>query len=192
MSTLTDGDRIALLKLARSVIRAKLVEGSSEERPEKVSPAMEEKRGCFVTLHKRGALRGCIGTIEPVKSLISGVEDNALNAAFRDPRFPVLKADELALIDVEVSVLTVPRVLEWEDGEDLKKKLRPGVHGVILSNGWQGSTFLPQVWDQLPDKQLFLEHLCQKGGMKKDCWTDRETVVKVYEAEYFSEIELFQ
>ncbi|MDM8549396.1 AmmeMemoRadiSam system protein A [Desulfobacterales bacterium HSG2] len=192
MSTLTDEDKIALLKLARSVIRAELIKDSPVERPEKISPAMEEKRGCFVTLHKRGALRGCIGTIEPVKSLISGVEDNALNAAFRDPRFPSLKADELALIDVEISVLTVPRVLEWEDGEDLKRKLIPGVHGVILSNGWQGSTFLPQVWDQLPDKQLFLEHLCQKGGMKKDCWTDRETVVKVYEAEYFSEIELFQ
>jgi len=192
MSTLTDEDRNTLLKLARSVITAEIIKDSSADRPEVISPAMKEKRGCFVTLHKKGILRGCIGTIEPVKSLISGVEDNALNAAFRDPRFPPAKADELTDIDIEISVLTVPRILEWENGEDLKRKLKPGVHGVILSQGWHSSTFLPQVWEQLPDTQLFLEHLCQKGGMKKTCWMDKETVVKVYEAEYFSEETIFQ
>ncbi len=187
MSTLTDKDHKALLKLARSVITSELVKGSVTERPTEISPALAEKRGCFVTLHKKGALRGCIGTIEPVKPLISCVEDNASNAAFRDPRFPPLKANELPDINIEVSVLSVPRILEHKDGEDLKAKLKPGVHGVILSKGWHSSTFLPQVWEQLPDTQLFLEHLCQKGGMKKTCWMDKDTVVKVYEAEYFSE-----
>ncbi|MDM8525862.1 AmmeMemoRadiSam system protein A [Desulfococcaceae bacterium HSG8] len=187
MSTLTDEDRTALLKLARSVITAELIKGSAIERPLKISSALAEKRGCFVTLHIKGSLRGCIGTIEPVKPLISGVEDNALNAAFRDPRFPPLKREELSEIDLEVSVLTVPRILEHTDGEDLKEKLRPGIHGVILMNGLRSSTFLPQVWSQLPDKQLFLEHLCQKGGMQKTCWKDKDTVVKIYEAEYFSE-----
>jgi len=187
MSELTDKDKKALLRLARSVITAELVKGSVIERPKELSPATAEKRGCFVTLHKKGALRGCIGTIEPIKPLISGVEDNALNSAFRDPRFPGVTAEELPLIDIEISVLTVPVILDRKDGEDLKNKLKPGVHGVILSQGWRSSTFLPQVWEQLPDKQLFLEHLCQKGGMGKDCWQDKDTVVKIYQAEYFSE-----
>ncbi len=191
MSNLTDNDRKALLRLARSVIRSELMKEREAERPENISSSMEENRGCFVTLHKRGALRGCIGTIEPVKSLISGVAENALNAALRDPRFSSLDADELPDVDLEISVLTVPQILEWEDGEDLKRKLKPKVHGVILSRGWNSSTFLPQVWDQLPDKQLFLEHLCQKGNMGKDCWRDKQTVVKVYEAEHFSEKEMF-
>ena len=188
MSTsLTDEDRGALLRLARSAIAAKLDSKNRVEKPASLSPPMQEKRGCFVTLHIRGALRGCIGNIEPVKPLVSGVEDNALNAAFRDPRFPRLSSEELPEVDIEVSVLTVPQILEYTDGEDLKKKLKPGVHGVILSKGWHSATFLPQVWEQLPGKEQFLAHLCQKGGMDSMCWKDGDIVVKVYEAEYFSE-----
>jgi AmmeMemoRadiSam system protein A len=140
-----------------------------------------------VTLHKNGALRGCIGTIEPVTPLIACVEENAINAAFRDPRFPPLTEDELADIDIEISVLTVPSRLEFENGEDLKNKLEAGIHGVILSQGYRRSTFLPQVWEQLPQKDAFLEHLCLKGGMPKTAWMDPQTKVEVYEAEYFSE-----
>jgi len=188
MSALTEEDKRNLLKLARSVILSKLTKDSAQiERPDKISPAMREKRGCFVTLHKKGALRGCIGTIEPVKSLISCVEDNAVSSAFNDPRFPPLSKDEFAYLDIEISVLTVPKPLEYEDSEDLKKKLKPGVHGVILSNGWHRSTFLPQVWKQLPDTELFLEHLCQKGRLKRTCWKDKDTTIEVYEVEYFSE-----
>lgn len=192
MSDLTDQDRRVLLKLARSVIASELVKGTKPERPREIPPAMAEKRGCFVTLHKNGALRGCIGTIEPIKPLISCVEDNALNAAFGDPRFPRVTEKELSEVDVEVSVLTVPQILDYTDADDLKEKLRPGKHGVILSKGWHSATFLPQVWEQLPDKEAFLAHLCQKAGMSATCWKDKDTVVKTYEAEYFSEHELFQ
>ncbi len=187
MPTLTDEERTDLLRLARSVIESKLIKGSDIERPGVLSPALSEKRGCFVTLHKKGNLRGCIGTIEPVKSLVSCVEENAANSAFHDPRFPSLKKDELPDIDIEISVLTVPEVLEHEDGDDLIRKLKSGVHGVILSKGLHRSTFLPQVWEQLPEKKDFLENLCRKGGMNRTCWKDQDTVVKVYEAEYFSE-----
>ncbi len=186
MSTLTGEDKDILLKLARSAIDAELINNKKVERPGDISPALKEKRGCFVTLHKNGMLRGCIGTIEPAKSLVSAVEENALNAAFRDPRFPPLNKDELSFIDIEISVLTIPEILDFKDGEDLKRKLKPGIHGVILSRGWQNATFLPQVWKQLPDKKAFLEHLCQKAGMERACWQDKETIVKVYEAEYFS------
>ena len=187
MSTLTDEDRESLLKLARSVIESELISGARIKRPTNVSPPLKEKRGCFVTLHKGGVLRGCIGTIEPVRSLVSNVEENAINAAFKDPRFPPLAINEIEAVDIEVSVLTVPKILEFKDAEDLKQKLKPGVHGVILSRDWRGATFLPQVWQQLPDKEVFLENLCHKGGMERSAWKDKNTTVKVYEAEYFSE-----
>ena len=190
MSVLTDGDRKSLLLLARSVIEAELITGAKIKRPDHRSAALKENRGCFVTLHKNKILRGCIGTIEPVRSLALNVEENAINAAFKDPRFPPLKSDELSAIDIEISVLTVPKVLEFTDGEDLKKKLIPGVHGVILSREWHRAIYLPQVWEQLPQKESFLEHLCLKAGMEGACWKDPETQVKIYQAEYFSESSL--
>lgn len=190
MASLLDEDKMALLKLARSTIEAELSKDLRINRPEKISPALHEKKGCFVTLHKRGELRGCIGTIEPSKSLILAVEENAVNAAFRDPRFPSLKVYELPDVDVEISVLTQPIILEYQNPEELKDKLKPGVHGVILSKGWQSATFLPQVWEQLPDSDVFLEHLCQKAGMANTCWKDKDTVIKVYEVKYFSEKEM--
>jgi len=185
--TLPTKDRKALLKLARSAIEAKLVKGAKVERPGPLPPSLTEVCGCFVTLHKHGQLRGCIGSIEPVSSLVECVESNARSAAFRDPRFPPLSRDELSDIDIEVSVLSVPQRLDFTDGEDLKRQLEPLVHGVILSRGLNRSTFLPQVWKQLPDKEQFLGHLCQKGGMPQKAWQDPETKVEVYQAEVFGE-----
>ena len=179
-------DKKALLRLARSAIEAKLVKDVKVERPEP-SLILKENRGCFVTLHKYGQLRGCIGTIEPICPLAECVEKNAQNAAFRDPRFPCLGAEELPEIDIEVSILSVPERLRFRDGDDLKRQLRPNVHGVILSRGMHRSTFLPQVWKQLPDKEQFLEHLCLKGGMPANAWKDPATSVEVYQAEVFGE-----
>ena len=107
IQTLSDDDRNSLLKLARSAITAELVGGAEVIRPTKPSAALQEKCGCFVTLHKNKALRGCIGTIEAARSLLAGVEEIARNSAFRDPRFPPLEADELPAVDIEISVLTV-------------------------------------------------------------------------------------
>ena len=179
-------DKKALLRLARSAIEAMLVDGVKVERPG-TSPILKEDRGCFVTLHKYGQLRGCIGTIEPVCSLVECVEKNAQNAAFKDPRFQRLSAEELPELDIEVSILSVPERLNFKDGDDLKRQLRPNVHGVILSREMHSSTFLPQVWEQLPDKELFLEHLCLKGGMPATAWKDPATNVEVYQAEVFGE-----
>ena len=185
--TLPDQDRKALLRLARSAIEARLIKGAKVERPSQVSSVVNESRGCFVTLHKHGQLRGCIGAIEPICSLLECIERNAESAAFHDPRFPPLSADELHKIDIEISVLSVPKALSFKDGEDLKRKLKPNVHGVILSRGMHRSTFLPQVWEQVPDKEEFLEHLCLKGGMSSKAWQDPKTKVEVYEAEVFGE-----
>jgi AmmeMemoRadiSam system protein B/AmmeMemoRadiSam system protein A len=179
-------DKKVLLRLARSAIEAKLVKDVRVEMPEP-SPILKEDRGCFVTLHKYGQLRGCIGTIEPAYPLVECVEKNAQNAAFRDPRFPCLSAEELPEINIEVSVLSVPERLRFRDGDDLKRQLRPNIHGVIISRGMHRSTFLPQVWEQLPDKEQFLEHLCLKGGMPANAWKDHATSVEVYQAEVFGE-----
>jgi AmmeMemoRadiSam system protein A len=187
MATITDEDRSALFKLARSSIEAELVKGVKVIRPEKLTPALKEHRGCFVTLHKDGALRGCIGTIEAIKPLVVSVQENALNAAFHDPRFSSLTEQELKDINIEVSVLSVPQELLFEDEDDLRSKLKKGVHGVILSSGWHKATFLPQVWEQLPEMINFLEHLCIKAGMDKNCWKYKTTRIQTYEAEYFSE-----
>ena len=187
MATLTESDKSFLVKFARSVIQAALEKGEKPAFPDTGSPALSEKRGCFVSLHQRGNLRGCIGTIEPEKPLLEGVQENAFNAAFRDPRFTPLKPKELASTDIEVSVLTVPQKLVFKDADYLKAQLKPGIHGVILSKGWQRATFLPQVWEQLPDKEMFLLHLCRKAGLGGNCWKDSDIVVEVYEAEYFSE-----
>ena len=187
MSVLSEEDKHVLLTLARSAITAKLVTDAAVRRPARVSALLQEKRGCFVTLHQKGALRGCIGVIEPRRSLLVNVEENACNAAFRDPRFPPVTLKELDDIDIEISVLTPPRPLSFRDPEDLLDQLQPGVHGVILSQGMQRATFLPQVWEQLPQKKEFLEQLCRKGGMAGSCWRQKETRVEVYEVEYFGE-----
>ena len=185
----SDEGKMALLKFVRSVIAAKLLGDVTVQRPSSPSPAMLEERGCFVTLHKKGRLRGCIGSIEPVSDLLTCVEDNAGNAAFRDPRFPALTQEELSEIDIEISVLTAPKRLRFKDGEDLKRQLTPHVHGVILSQGSHRATFLPQVWKQLPGKEQFLERLCVKGGMPPQAWKDPETKVKTYGAEVFGELD---
>ncbi len=187
MPELTETDQAALLQLARATIEARLRDRETVDRPESPSAAMTEPRACFVTLHKGGALRGCIGSLEPTRPLIDGVMENATNAAFQDPRFPPLSADELETVDLEISVLTRPEPLTYTDGEDLKKKLKPGVHGVILEKGWNRATFLPQVWDQLPDPETFLTHLCQKARLSADCWRSGDVDVKVYEVRHFSE-----
>jgi AmmeMemoRadiSam system protein A len=187
MPELKETDQAALLQLARATIEARLRDEAAVERPASLSTAVTEQRACFVTLHKGGALRGCIGSLEPSRPLVEEVTENAINAAFRDPRFPPLSADELDAVDLEISVLTRPEPLPYTDGEDLKRKLKPGVHGVILKKGWNSATFLPQVWDQLPDPEAFLAHLCQKARLSADCWRSGDVEVKVYEVRHFSE-----
>lgn len=188
MSLLSRQDRESLLRLARSAIEDHLRDGHPPPVPEDISAALAEKRGCFVTLHAEGdALRGCIGTIDPVEPLANAVALNAFNAAFRDPRFPPMTSEEVGEIFLEISVLTVPEPLSFADGEELISRLEPGVHGVILEKGWHRSTFLPQVWEQLPDPERFLAHLCLKAGLGADCWRKPGVKAKTYKAMYFSE-----
>jgi AmmeMemoRadiSam system protein B/AmmeMemoRadiSam system protein A len=174
-----------LLKLARQSLEASVRGENLPARPNNIPDVTKENRGCFVTLTENGELRGCIGYIEPIKPLYQAVIENAENAALSDPRFPRVTPGELSSIKVEVSVLTKPVPLDYKDPQDLLAKLVPNVDGIILQSGPYQSTFLPQVWGQLPDKVDFLEHLSRKGGMPPDGW--KTANVKRYRAEHFSE-----
>ena len=187
-TTLTAGEQQYLLTLARkTLIQYMSGKPIQELGKTKLSPALIEKRGCFVTLEKKGNLRGCIGYIQPVKSLCECVMENAVNAATQDPRFPEINFDELNAITIEISALTVPEPLQIKNRKTLLQILVPGRDGVILSNGWKKSTFLPQVWGHFVDKESFLNALCEKGGMPGGCWEDKNTEIFTYRAEAFKE-----
>ncbi len=176
-----------LLKTAREAITAHL-ESRRQTHADKIDPVLLEKKGVFVTLTIDESLRGCIGSILPESSLYEGVIDNAINAAFRDPRFYPLQKDELRKIKIEISVLTPPKEVKYSDPADLLERLKPGKDGVILSKGRYGrATYLPQVWEDLPDKELFLSSLCGKAGLPADEWKKGTLKVETYAAEKFEE-----
>ena len=173
-----------MIGLARKTLELS-VNGKDAEVSTPESAKLAQYYGCFVTLKSMGQLRGCIGNIEPVRPLYKSVIENTVSAAFRDPRFPKVKANELEDISIEVSVLTKPAPLEFGSPDELLAKLIPFEHGVILKFGSRQSTFLPQVWEQIPNKIIFLEHLAMKAGMGKDDW--KRADVWVYRAVHFSE-----
>ncbi|MBW2358817.1 MAG: AmmeMemoRadiSam system protein A, partial [Deltaproteobacteria bacterium] len=163
---LTEEEGRFLLNVARQTIEQELFARKDQNPPESdISSKYSEQRGTFVTLTIQGGLRGCIGHIIPQESLIEGIRVNAINAAFRDPRFRPLTKEEWKRVKIEISILTDPKPLSYSDADDLLKKLRPNIDGVILKKGFHQSTFLPQVWEQLPEKEEFLTHLCLKAGL---------------------------
>jgi len=190
MAAFTQTDNQILLSLARETIERKSREDwLSDEERNRLSPSMREKRGGFVTIHKSGALRGCIGYILPIMELYRTVIDNAYNAAYGDPRFPPLNPDEYNEIDIEISILSVPEQLKYSGSDDLLDKLVPLVDGIIISKGGSSATFLPQVWEQLPDKKEFLQHLCMKAGLSPNEWQSGLLNVERYHAEIITEKE---
>jgi hypothetical protein len=133
---------------------------------------LQEPGAVFVTLTEDGQLRGCIGSLEAHRSLLEDLEANALAAAFRDPRFPPLGGDELDRLQVEVSILSKPAPMHFTSEADALAQLRPGIDGVILEHGWHRATFLPQVWELLPEPQRFMAHLKTKAGLPANFWAD--------------------
>jgi len=158
-----------LTRLARAAIARRFgVVPPSLPQPE----WLDAPGAVFVTLTEHGQLRGCIGSLEAHRPLAQDLEANALAAAFRDPRFPPLQEDELDQIHVEVSILSPPEPIRFSSEADALSQLRPGIDGVILEHGWHRATFLPQVWEQLPDPQRFMAHLKAKAGLSADFWAD--------------------
>lgn len=132
---------------------------------------LRHPRATFVTLHRRGRLRGCIGTLEAHQSLVEDVAANAYAAAFEDPRFPAVTLDEVDDLDLHISVLTPPAPFPCRDEADLLARLQPGRDGLILRDGARRATFLPAVWADLPDPKEFLAHLKRKAGLPVDYWS---------------------
>jgi hypothetical protein len=130
----------------------------------KAHPFLSQEGACFVTLHKNKELRGCIGSLIAHRPLLEDIFHNAQAAAFSDPRFAPLEPSEFPFLELEVSVLTPPRFLRYEDYDDLVQKIQPHKDGLILRYGAHQGTFLPQVWEQLPTPKEFLEHLSYKAG----------------------------
>jgi len=181
-----------LVRLARMTIADRLKvpvkeAGRQALEAELKNPIFAHPSGTFVTLKKEGLLRGCIGSLSTDSPLKENVVQNALHAAFQDPRFPPLGRDEFPLLEIEVSVLTPPAKLSYDDAEDLCDRLQPGIDGVILRKGGASATFLPQVWKQLPRREDFLSHLCLKAGLGAQAWRKGDLLVETYEVQYFEE-----
>ena len=181
-------DQQALLGLARQTVAAAL---RGDEPPAidlgELADDLHREGASFVTITKDGALRGCIGTLEACRPLAEDVQENALAAALRDPRFPPLSPTELDEVLFEVSVLSAPQRLDYDGVDDLVAKLRPGIDGVVVQSGFNRATFLPQVWDKLPGPDLFLQQLCLKARLPADAYRQGELEVLTYQVEKFVE-----
>ena len=161
----------ALLRLARASIGEKL----GKPLPVDARHArLHEPGATFVTLTQQGQLRGCIGSLEAHRPLAHDVRENALAAAFRDPRFTPLAVEEFEFTSVEVSLLTPAMPLAFRDEADFMAQLRPGIDGIVFQYGRHRSTFLPQVWESLPDSVQFMQQLKRKAGLPPNFW--HETV----------------
>lgn len=187
--TLTDGEKQTLLRLAREAmeyaVKGKVLPPLDLKS---LTPLLREDGASFVTLTVDDNLRGCIGALEAYQPLAEDVREHAVAAALQDPRFPPVGDAELNRIRLEVSRLTAPHPLEYSTSEDLLKKLHPHVDGVILKDGFRRATFLPQVWEKIPNPAEFLSHLCQKMGARPNLWREAKVQVHVYQVEEFREM----
>lgn len=185
---LNEAEQEILLKIAREALD-KSVRGEAlpQINLSALPTSLQMDGASFVTLTKGGQLRGCIGALEAYQPLARDVQEHAMAAALQDYRFPNVRPEELASIDVEVSILTPRSPLVYDGPEDLVAKLRPGVDGVVLQDGIRKATFLPQVWDQLPHPEQFLSQLSLKMGSPADVWRKKPLKVFTYQVQEFGE-----
>jgi AmmeMemoRadiSam system protein A len=183
---LSPEEHTVLLQLARQTLKDFFAEGKKNKIDLKdYSERLQKNGATFVTLTKHGELRGCVGALEAYQPLVEDVRDHALAAAFDDYRFSPLQPEELPDIEIEISRLTPPIPVQYINSDDLLQKIRPEIDGVILRDGHRRATFLPQVWEKLPQPEMFLSHLCQKMGADASAWRFRKMEVFLYQVEMF-------
>lgn len=181
-------ERATLLRLARQAL-----EDGVNGRPlahldlEQFSPRLRQLGVAFVTLTIRGELRGCVGALEASQPLVEDVREHAVAAALEDYRFSPVQPAELSSIAIEISCLTEPQPLEYGQPKELLTLLRPGIDGVVLRDGLRRATFLPQVWEKVPEPEIFLSMLCRKMGAASDLWRAKKLTVLTYQVEEFHE-----
>jgi len=185
---LNDVEQEILLKIAREALE-KAVQGIPlpEVKLNKLPPSLQANGASFVTLTINDRLRGCIGTLEAYQPLAEDVQEHAVAAALQDFRFPNVEPSELPLIEIEVSVLTPREPLIYDGPDDLIQKIRPGMDGVVLEDGFRKATFLPQVWEKLTSPESFLSQLCMKMGAPDDLWRKKPLKVFTYQVQKFHE-----
>ena len=168
MQTISTERGKVLLPIARAAISCALnIPCTADE----TAPWLAEPAACFVTLTQHGELRGCIGSLQAHRPLLDDVKSNAVSAALRDSRFMPLSAKELNITKVEISLLSPPQMMSFQNEANALAQLRPHVDGVIFQYGLYRSTFLPQVWEQLPQPREFMAHLKHKAGLPADFWS---------------------
>lgn len=164
-------ERGQLTEFARASIRKGLCGERLAVRAEEHSPGLRTLRATFVTLEVEERLRGCVGTLEAHRPLVIDVVENAYSAAYHDPRFPALTWSEFEQLSLHISILSVPEPLNFESEEDLLRQIRPGIDGLILAEGHRRGTFLPAVWQSLPEPREFLRNLKYKAGLSPEYWS---------------------
>ncbi|MDP2964982.1 MAG: AmmeMemoRadiSam system protein A [Pelolinea sp.] len=185
---LSDTDKKELLKIAReAIIAAVNRQPLNKIELNGLSKNLQVDGACFVTLMINGRLRGCIGALEAYQPLALDVQEHVVAAALDDYRFPPVSADEVHLLNIEISWLTPTRWMDYSDSKDLMSKLRPGIDGVLIKDGTRRATFLPQVWDQISNREEFLSHLCTKMGARSNLWRQKHLEVFTYQVEEFKE-----
>ena len=185
--SLTETQRKTLMKVAQASIENGLYEGQPlTPDPMKYEPVLQEHRATFVTLEIANTLRGCIGTLVALRPLVSDVAYHAHAAAFSDPRFPPLRLEEFSQLEIHISILSLPESIHFESEQDLIQQLRPGVDGLILEEGWHKGTFLPAVWESLPEAREFLRQLKRKAGLNPEYWSEKLKVSR-YTTESFGQ-----
>jgi len=173
---LDEHDKALLKTLARESIQQGLSGKKLSIDVTCYSLALQAQGACFVTLQHHGQLRGCIGTLEPYQFLVEDVVEHAFAAAFRDPRFPPLTTEEFSVLEISISVLSRPEPISFSDESDLIQQLQSGIDGLILTDQGQRGTFLPSVWEAIPDPGSFLKQLKLKAGLPMDHWSDTLSV----------------
>ncbi len=173
-----------------ALVRQSIEQGLTTRHPgttdlQQLPDYLQQPGACFVTLEIDHQLRGCIGSLEARRPLAEDLLENGYAAAFRDPRFPPLSQQEYPQVSIKLSLLTPAEPMQFDSEADLIRQLLPGTDGLILSEGFRRGTFLPSVWEQLPDPHDFLSHLKRKAGLPTDYWSDTIQVER-YRTEQFS------
>jgi len=187
-ASLSETDKKKLLKIAREAITCAVRnEQLKKIQLQEHSRLLRDPGASFVTLTIREKLRGCIGTLEAYQPLVLDVQEHAVAAAMEDYRFPAVREEEIPLINIEISRLTPIHLIDYSTPEDLISNLRVNVDGVLLKTSGRRATFLPQVWEKVPDPEQFLSQLCMKMGAPPDLWRGNRLQVYTYQVEKFKE-----
>ncbi len=179
----TQKQKNIILKIAKDAIKDAILNTKNVTKESLLSsyPWLKEKGAVFVTINEYNALRGCIGSIIAHRSLIDDIIYNAQAAALSDPRFEPVGKEELDKLEIEVSILTPPKLLNYKNTADLREKIRVGIDGVIINLNGHQATYLPSVWEQIKSFDIFFNSLCVKAGLRPDC-LEQHPSIYTYEA----------